>query len=84
MYIYIYAYVHLSLYKLHPEGKRTLKNLILRPFWFEIWESTLWGSTLWGSALWGSTLSHLPIWEFGTHLPVLKKHYRGPFNVNVV
>ena len=25
-----------------------------------------------------------PILDLGTHLPVLKKHYRGPFNVNVV
>ena len=25
-----------------------------------------------------------PIWELAAHLPVLKKHYRGPFNVNVV
>ena len=26
----------------------------------------------------------LPIWDLVSHMPVLKKRYRGPFNVNIV
>ena len=48
---------------------------------------------IWGSTLWGSTLGVYcpgvysltpPFWDLIKHLPVLKKSYRGPFNVNVV
>ena len=41
------------------------------------------GGLLWGSRVWGSTGLGLPISDLEPHMPVVKKHYRGPFNVNV-
>ena len=47
-----------------------------------------WGSTPWGSTLGVYSLGvyslRFPIWDLGNLLPVLKKQYRGPYNITVV
>ena len=70
------------MYKLHPGGKKTLNN---------IWGSRGWGSRGWGSRVWGSRGYSLGdysleqrILDLLDHMPVLKKDYIGPFNVNAV
>ena len=47
-------------------------------FW--IWSCTQWGSTLRGATLWGST----PILDLVRHLTLVKKVYKGSFNVDFV
>ena len=42
------------------------------------------GTTSSGSTSSGSTRLGLPISDLELYMPVVKKHYRGPFNVNVV
>ena len=49
-----------------------------------VWESRVWGSRILGSRIWGSTELGQRISDLEFHMPVLKKNYRGPFNVNVV
>jgi len=46
--------------------------------------TAMWGSTIWGSTVWGMDIFGPRVLDLGPHMPVLKKQYRGPFNVHVV
>ena len=65
------------------------KNIILIDFrLFCNLSARGWGSRGWGTRNGGLEIRQLdlgpPISDLNMHLPVLKKHYRGPLNVNVV